>query len=100
RAFLAGKAARFLCVCPGGVGAAFARTLQLESPAATVCVVDVPVEHPRAAEWVAAETAAAAGYVEARYDGDGRRWERVARLLPLADESVDLPLGPDDVLLV
>src|SRR5712692_11296755 len=66
---------RFVLVQDGAGAAAWARTLHLESPATTTCVVDVPFDHPQAAEWVVAEALAAAGYVEARYDASGRRCE-------------------------
>ena len=59
---------KFLLVEHGGGAAGFARTLHLEHPELTVCVVDVPVGHAAAAEWIAAEAAAARGYVEAHYD--------------------------------
>ena len=50
RAALARQApAQFLLVQQGGGGAAFARTLHLEAPGLTTCVVDVPLDHPRAA---------------------------------------------------
>ncbi len=85
----------------GGGGAALARTLHLEAPEIAVCVIDTPVEHPQVSEWVKQEVlAAAAGYAEARYDAEGRRWTPVLRLLPLSGEPGGLPLGPADVLLV
>ncbi|HUX85611.1 MAG TPA: SDR family NAD(P)-dependent oxidoreductase, partial [Chloroflexota bacterium] len=69
------------------------------APQLTVIVVDVPVDEPRAAEWVLAEVAGAVGYSEAYYDSTGRRREAVLRLLPLVEPS-SLPLSSDDVLLV
>ena len=50
------------------MGAAFAKTLLLESPGRTVCAVEVPPDVPGAASWAAAEARAASGFVEARYD--------------------------------
>ena len=103
----------FVLVQHGGGGAAFARTLHLEAPDITTCVVDVPLDHPKATEWVIAEAMSAVGYTEAHYDASGRRREPVLRLLPtpefvldankeLRPERVaaDLPLGSTDVLLV
>jgi len=90
----------FVLVQHGGGAAGFARTLHLEMPEVTTCVVNVPVDHPKATEWVLAEARAALGYSEAHYDASGRRREPVLRLLPLREESADLPLGPNDVLLV
>jgi enediyne polyketide synthase len=88
---------RFLLAQQGGGGAAFARTLNLEAPHATVCVVDIPPV-AEAARWAAAEVRAARGYVEAHYDAEGRR--RVPRLrLAATTDADEAPLGPDDVLL-
>jgi enediyne polyketide synthase len=84
----------------GGGAAGFVRTLHLEVPAVTTCVVDVPPDHPRAVEWVLAETEAAVGHAEAHYDTAGRRREPVLRLLAIPDGGADLPLGLADVLLV
>src|SRR5262249_53871789 len=89
---------RFVLVQQGHGGAAFARTLHVEAHEVATCVVEVPLDHPRAAEWVRAEALAASGYSEAHYDQAGRRREPVLRLLPEC-EAVS-PLGPGDVLLV
>jgi enediyne polyketide synthase len=90
----------FLLVQRGGGAASFARTLHLEMPDITVCVVDVPANHPRAAEWAAAE-AITSGYVEAHYTDAGVRREPVLRLLALPEDASNaLPLDQEDVLLV
>jgi enediyne polyketide synthase len=100
RAALACQApAQFLLVQQGGGGAAFARTLHLEAPGLTTCVVDLPLDHPRAAEWIAAEAHAAAGYCEAHYDAEGRRYEPALELLEPEDQT-SAELGSADVLLV
>ncbi len=100
-AFSLKEPSRFVLLQHGGGGAAFGRTLHLEAPEIATCVVDVPVDHPQATEWIKTEALAAAlGYTEARYDAEGRRWAPVLRLLPLDGEPGPLPLGPDDVLLV
>jgi enediyne polyketide synthase len=91
---------RFVLVQHGGGAAAVARTLYLERSDLTVCVVDVPIDHPQAAAWVAAEAAAAEGYVEAHYAADGTRYEPRMRLLPPPTTTLEQPLGSDDVLLV
>ena len=91
---------RFVMVQHGGGGAAFARSLHLELPGVTTCVVDVPIGNPKALQWVRAESRAAVGYVEAHYDDDGARHENVLELLPLPDGETTIPLDPDDVLLV
>jgi enediyne polyketide synthase len=101
RAVLGGRGHRsFVLVQHGGGGGAFARTLHLEAMAVTTCVVDVPSDCPGAVEWVVAEVQSATGYVEAVYDGRGRR--RVPVLRPASPDAAGSPpaLGPDDVLLV
>ncbi|HET7041949.1 MAG TPA: phosphopantetheine-binding protein, partial [Gemmatimonadales bacterium] len=99
-ALAAERPLRFLLVQEGGVGAAFARTLHLEIPETTVCVVELPFDHPDALSWITAEAAAASGYTEAHYDSEGVRRVPVLRLLPETGGPGELPLGPDDVLLV
>ncbi|HEY4593976.1 MAG TPA: SDR family oxidoreductase, partial [Thermoanaerobaculia bacterium] len=99
-ALAAERPLRFLLVQEGGVGAAFARTLHLEIPETTVCAVELPLDHPDALSWIAAEAAAASGYTEAHYDSAGVRRVPVLRLLTASGGPAELPLGPDDVLLV
>ena len=74
---------RFVLVQHGGGAASWARTLHLEAPENVVCVVDVPADHPRGADWALAEASAATGFVEARYDHEGRRFVPVLRHQPL-----------------
>ncbi|HEY4426303.1 MAG TPA: SDR family NAD(P)-dependent oxidoreductase [Pyrinomonadaceae bacterium] len=90
----------FVLVQHGGGAASFARTLHLESPGITTCVVDVPENLPDVAGRVLAEIKAAVGYSEAHYDNSGTRREPVLRLLPISDEAGEILLGPNDVLLV
>ncbi len=97
-------APRFLVVQQGGGGGGLARTFFREHGGVATALVDVPFDDPRAAGWAAAEAAAvalapAAGYREARYDAQGRRFEPVLRLLDL-DPAVAAPLGREDVVLV
>ncbi|HSU81923.1 MAG TPA: SDR family NAD(P)-dependent oxidoreductase, partial [Thermoanaerobaculia bacterium] len=99
-ALAAERPLRFLLVQEGGVGAAFARTLHLEIPESTVCVVELPFDHPEALSWIAAEAAAAAGYTEAHYGAGGARHVPVLRLLPESGGPEGPPLGPEDLLLV
>ncbi len=67
-------------------GAGFAKTLHLERPDVPTCVVNVPhsslKDNLDVAQRIVDEAAAAVGYVEARYDADGRRCEPRLRLLP------------------
>lgn len=90
----------FVLVQHGSGAASFARTFHLESPGITTCVVDVPENFAGVAERVLAEIKAAVGYSEAHYDNSGTRREPVLRLLPIPDKVGEVPLGPDDVLLV
>jgi enediyne polyketide synthase len=94
------RPACFVLVQSGGGAAGFAKSLHLESPETRVCVVDVPFDHPQAANWVRHEALAVQGFVEARYDDSGERREPRLRSLTLAEPSDDLPLSADDVLLV
>lgn len=91
---------RFALIQQGGTGGGFARTLHLEVPDATTTVIDLPLDHPDAASWAAAEVAVASGYTEAHYDADGNRRVPVLRLLSASGENGALPIGADDVLLV
>ena len=91
---------KFVLVQPGTSAAGFARTLHLEAPHLTTCVVNVPESHAQAVEWVMAEVLTARGFVEVYYDAEGRRSEKVMQLLPLGDGSGELPLTRDDVLVV
>lgn len=99
-AALAERATKFLLVKHGGSGAAFVRSFHLESPDGVVCVVDLPLSHPRLIEWVVAEAGSARGYVEAHYDESGTRREPLLKLLPQSDAPPAEPLGERDVLLV
>ena len=96
RAVQAAPLARFVVVQQDGGGAAFARTLHLEQPAVVTVVVDVPFAAPAAAAWVAAEAAAAHGYVEAHYDDGGLRRVPQWRLLTASgtQQSSSPPLSP------
>ena len=86
----------------GGGAASWARTLQLESPESTVCVVDVPADRPEAVDWIVAEAMAATAFVEARYDRSGRRFVPIlCHHAPGEPGGPRAPLlGRDDVLLV
>jgi enediyne polyketide synthase len=99
---------RFLAVQDRRGAAGLAKTLHLEAPAVPVTVITVPLADPvpatRAAELagaIVADVAATAGFSEVHYDAAGSR--RVPLLRPvidLAHQGAELPLGPDDVLLV
>lgn len=101
----ADREAMFLVVqgAPGAAG--FARSVHLERHGTTV-VVQVPLDHPEALQWVLDELSAAAGFTEARYDPTGRREQPAWQLvdLPETDNLPDTPVtclpAPDEVLLV
>ncbi|MBN6055269.1 SDR family NAD(P)-dependent oxidoreductase, partial [Nonomuraea sp. RK-328] len=80
---------------PGGAG--FAKTLHLEAPWVATTVVTLPLDEGAPAR-VAAEVTATGGFTEVFYDADGTRTEPV--LTPVELGGGEVPLGPDDVLLV
>lgn len=80
--------------------AALARTLYLEAPHVTTCVVRVPRNQPNAVEWILAEALAADRFTEAHYDEVGRRYEPVIRPLPMFSSEAKLPLSRGDLVLV
>lgn len=91
---------RFVLVQQGGGAGAFARTLHLEHPDVTTCVINVPFDHPEAPAWVEHEANAAQGYTEVRYDSSGTRREPCLVPLPLSESLSEFPLGSSDVVLV
>jgi len=106
RAALAERRGPFLLVAPEGVGAAFARTLSLESPDLPVTVVALPglgVESPpgpEAAVWaervVDEALASRRGFVEVRYEAGGRRFQPVMRHLAPATQGAATPDGSQE----
>ncbi len=84
----------------GRGAAALARSLHLEHPRLKVTVVDVPLEHPEAAEWIAQEARCASGFTEARYGPDEIRREPRLQLLWPEESKPGIGLGKEDVLLV
>lgn len=100
RALQETPAAEFVLVQHGGVGAAFVRTLALETPNATVCVVNVPANDARAVEWIVAEAGSAGGYGEAHYDDAGTRREPILKLLSPPQQPGALQLNSDDLMVV
>ncbi len=100
---LAGKktAPRLVVVQHGWGGSGFAKTLHLETPGLTTCVVNVPPLCRRSAGWIVKEALAASGFCEVHYDAKGRRREGRLKLAPFqADEPGEFPIGSGDVLLV
>lgn len=91
---------RFVLVQHGGGGAALARTLVLEAPEVATTVVDVPIEHPRAVEWIVRDIDATAQYLEAHYDPLGRRREPSVRVLRIGERPTAVLPGASDVVLV
>ncbi len=84
-----------------GAGA-LARTLFLENPKLRVVVVNVPMDHPASARWVADEAAASVshGFVEAHYDDDGVRHEPRLELMWPQSTGDSNGLNAADILLV
>jgi enediyne polyketide synthase len=94
---------RFLLVEHGRGAGGWARTLHLEMPKVTTCVVNLPPDHPQAIDWIVAEARSAKGYSEAHYGAAGIRRVPQLRIVTECSGSGDsrtAPLGPDDVLLV
>ena len=100
RAFQETPGAKFVLVQHRGIGAAFIRTLALETPNAAVCIVNVPVKDARAVKWIIAEATAANGFTEAHYDYPGTRREPILKVLPLPGKPSALQLTPDDLMVV
>jgi enediyne polyketide synthase len=94
-------ASRYVMVQHGGGAASFARTFYLEANGVTTCVVDVPADHPKASDWIAAEVSAApeGKYTEARYDRSGTRHERRLKLAQIGEDA-PIDLTSADLLLV
>ncbi|MBV9445838.1 MAG: SDR family NAD(P)-dependent oxidoreductase [Streptosporangiaceae bacterium] len=99
RTALAADGPQRLAVIQHGRGAtALAKTLHLESPQVTTCVIDVSPD-TAAVDWIVAEVASATGFTEVRLDADGAR--RVPLLRPLdLGEPVRPALTAKDVMLV
>lgn len=94
------EATHFVLIQHGNIGAAFARTLYLEHPRLTVCVIHLPLNLPSLTAYVVIEVKAARSFVEASYDMQGKRRELV--LVPYTNTTANAPLTLDsrDVLLV
>jgi len=85
---------------PEAVAGSFARTLHLENPEITTCVIEAPME-AHALDWVEEEVRRASGHSESFYDEAGRRQELGIELLCLGDEERErFPLEPGEVVLV
>jgi enediyne polyketide synthase len=98
---------RFVVVQDGAGAAGLAKTLHLEAPAITTCVVSLPLSADMSAEVVAdavsqvvGDVAATSGFSEVHYDAAGTR--RVPVLRPVDDQPCagELPIASHDVLLV
>lgn len=100
-ALKSGESSHFVVVEQGGAGGAFARTLHLEAPDITCCVVSVPAGHAQSPQWAVAEAVSATGYVEAHYDRVGVRRVPVLKLLRWDETPVSRnTVTADDVLLI
>jgi enediyne polyketide synthase len=91
---------RFVLVQRNLPAGGFARTLYQEVPGIASCVVTLPPDHPRSADWVVAELERSKGYSEAAYDEEGRRREPVLQLWRGEASGGTSNLGASDVLLV
>jgi enediyne polyketide synthase len=95
------EATHFVLLQHGKIGAAFARTLSLEYPNLTVCVVHLPLDLPDLVVSLAQEVQAAkAGFTEARYDLQKKRTQSVFAPYLSVTQGEPLQLESSDVLLV
>lgn len=94
------QATHFVLIQHGSVGAAFARTLYLEYPQLTVCVLHLPIDIPDLLKRVRAEVQAANGFLEIRYERHGKRTAPVLVPYVPASKGEPLFLNSRDVLLV
>ncbi|MGK7887576.1 MAG: SDR family NAD(P)-dependent oxidoreductase [Crocosphaera sp.] len=83
----------FILVQQGCSAASFARTLYLENPNIKTCVVDVPLNHPQAVDWIIRETLSTEGYNEVYYDDNGIRRSRLLKS-ELRTQNSELNLSP------
>ncbi|MBT9314702.1 type I polyketide synthase [Leptothoe spongobia] len=90
----------FVLVQQAPIGGGVARTLHLEHPQITTCVVTLPTDHPQSVPWILAEVQAAKGYTEVRYDQQGNRQIPILKLQQCPETSLEVPLTATDVLLV
>ncbi len=94
------QATHFVLVQHGEVGAAFARTLYLEHPDLTVCILHIPLDLPTLLACIVTEIQAANGFIEITYDKNGKRTG--STLVPYVPIRKGEPVHLDqrDVLLV
>ncbi|MGX2993283.1 type I polyketide synthase [Streptomyces sp. JNUCC 64] len=97
---------RLVVVQRGPVGGGFVKSLHLERRDGTVCLVtlpDLPDQVLSGPPWtarIAAESAAARGFAEARYRADGTRLTPALAPLALPPSAPGPALTSDDVVLV
>ena len=97
-----GQPTWFLVVQFGWGAGGFARTLHLEHPQISVCIVNLATVHEQVIPRIVNEVKATSGYQEVRFDNDGKRFEPrlvLAKTVAGAGKSPAV-VGPDDVLLV
>ncbi|MGK7942034.1 MAG: SDR family NAD(P)-dependent oxidoreductase [Crocosphaera sp.] len=89
----------FILVQQSYSAASFARTLYLENPDIKTCVINVPLNHPQAVDWIITETLSTEEYNEVYYDNQGIRRSRVLKSEVNLSPSAP-PLTSNDVLCV
>ena len=94
------ESTHFVLVQNAPIGGGVARTLHLENPQITTCVVTIPADHPQSAAWVLAEAQTAKGYTEVRYDHRGNRQVPILQLQQGSEAASEISLTDTDVLLV
>ncbi len=78
----------------------FAKSLHLEFPHITSCVLHLPAAHPSVPQWILEEAVNAVGHVEVLYDLNGVRRLPSMKCLELFGPGQATPLSSQDVLLV
>ncbi len=94
------EATHLVVVQHGSLGAAFVRSLYLEYPHLTVCIVHLPADLPVAVECIVDEARAARGFVEVNYDVCRKRSIPVLGLYALSSQGQKISFASRDVLLV
>lgn len=90
---------KYVLVQPGHGAAGLAKTLHLEAPKISVCVLNLPPDLPAAVDRIVEEAASLRGFVECCYDAHGvRRVPRMTRWIAAGEPAA--PLDSSDVILI
>ena len=90
---------RFVVVQQDAGVTGFVRSLYLEARRFDVAVITLDFTSEHAVDWIRQEAIAVEGFLDVRYDAEGRRWVQRAEAIVIPD-SGSAPLGPNDLVLV